>query len=88
MHRGITLEMGRIIARIARNFTIDSRKQSLGLGPFIIRISHYLEINIAGADLTMIALSTISTDLTILRNIWMVELDAKGRYTLHVEPAG
>lgn len=26
MHRGITLEMGRIIARIARNFTIDSRK--------------------------------------------------------------
>lgn len=87
IHRGITVEMGRIIAPIVRNFATDPRKQSLGLGPFITRIVHYLEIDIVGIDLTMVALSTIPTNLVVLRNMGMVERDEEGPYTLRAEPS-
>lgn len=50
IHKGIIVEMGRIIARIARNFVTNLRKQSLRLGPFITQIVHYLEIDIDGAN--------------------------------------
>lgn len=52
IYKGLSVEMGQIIARIASNFATDLRKQSLGLQPFITRIAHYLKLDIVGSNLT------------------------------------
>lgn len=82
IYRGISIDMARVIARVVRNFPIDYRKQSLGIGPFITRVANYLEIDLVRADLTEVSTSTIPANLTVLRNMGMVDRDQEGRYTL------
>lgn len=63
-YRGISINMARVIDRVSRNFANDPKKQSLGVGRFITRVANYVEIDLAGVDLTEISPSTIPTNLT------------------------
>lgn len=51
-YRGISINMARVIDRVSRNFANDPKKQSLGVGRFITRVANYVEIDLAGVDLT------------------------------------
>lgn len=66
VYREILIDTGRVLARVARNFAIDHRKQSIGLGSFITYVANYLEIDLEWADLTKVSTSTICVDLMVL----------------------
>lgn len=85
VHRGLSIEMGWIIAQIARNFATNPRKQSLGLGPFITWIIYHLELDIARSDLMEVSSSNIPTDLTVLQNMGVVDRDEELCYNLRLE---
>lgn len=72
IHRGISIEM--------RSKEAVPRAQAIHHPNCV-----YLELDIAGSNLTEVSPSTIIADLTVLRNMGMVEKDEEGLYTLRAE---
>lgn len=67
--RGIPVDMTIVVARIANEYDIDTRKHILGLRPFVDRIARFLGIDIATTTLTMVSTSTTPVGLTTLCNM-------------------
>lgn len=86
IHMGISIELTMVIARITKNYTTDTHKHALGLGPFITRVARYLVIDISTVNLLEVCPPTALINPMVLKHMGMVTTDNMGHFTIPPQP--